>query len=530
MEKNNFFEQAKKTTHDILDEIGKKVEKVLQEILEPQRPYNPQRRKMMRSVATVWWVGLLGWSMGLLILWKKNNKESDKTTINQYDPQNIVRMIEENQQIKKMHTITLHHWDTVRWRTHDLYQSLWIEKIMHTIYPQEYIDEKIQGQWIDQKTAELIRFNLFFIAVQEELFFFQENEKDIYQSYKAWDTITFKPENIIINIANNKELKREEREIRLKKRAESKKKNTRKTQDTPPSLTELHKERKKAAAQKAKKEHDQHEEDEEHKTKNHENTNTPNPKPEPKPEPEPKPKPEPEPKPWPKSSKKKNTQSPSPGQSKNKLSVAENFISNNSDIAQEEMKRYGIPASIKLAQAMLEWANWRSRLARTANNHFGIKCHIHQQEAARNYAKTKKAEPAYYRQWKKCCINANDDHSYDMFRIFDSKDNSFREHSALLAGNSRYAFLLQETNSKKEWDEHFIAIHWTQITANKKNSEKQKTYNRRKKYRWEAYNNRDITYKKRAYWLSAMWYATSEQYPQKIMKLVEKYNLTQYDK
>jgi flagellum-specific peptidoglycan hydrolase FlgJ len=53
----------------------------------------------------------------------------------------------------------------------------------------------------------------------------------------------------------------------------------------------------------------------------------------------------------------------------------EQYIQKYKNISIEEMKRSGIPASITLAQGMLESDNGNSRLARSANNHFGIKCH-----------------------------------------------------------------------------------------------------------------------------------------------------------
>ena len=55
--------------------------------------------------------------------------------------------------------------------------------------------------------------------------------------------------------------------------------------------------------------------------------------------------------------------------------TAEEYIKTYSDIAVAEMKRTGIPASITLAQGILESANGNSKLAIKANNHFGIKCH-----------------------------------------------------------------------------------------------------------------------------------------------------------
>ncbi len=103
---------------------------------------------------------------------------------------------------------------------------------------------------------------------------------------------------------------------------------------------------------------------------------------------------------------------------KNKLCL--DYITRYSKTAQEEANLFNIPASITLAQGLLESNVGASSLAVKENNHFGIKCR------------------------KKCigcrCANYTDDSRYDMFRIFDSAWESFREHSKLL-GNKRYKHL-----------------------------------------------------------------------------------------
>lgn len=103
---------------------------------------------------------------------------------------------------------------------------------------------------------------------------------------------------------------------------------------------------------------------------------------------------------------------------KNKLCL--DYIAQYSKTAQEEANLFNIPASITLAQGLLESNVGASSLASKENNHFGIKCR------------------------KKCigcrCANYTDDSKYDMFRIFDSAWESFREHSKLL-GNKRYKHL-----------------------------------------------------------------------------------------
>ncbi len=107
------------------------------------------------------------------------------------------------------------------------------------------------------------------------------------------------------------------------------------------------------------------------------------------------------------------------------------YIEKYAPIAIEEMELYGIPASITLAQGLVESNAGDSRLSVNENNHFGIKCR------------------------SKClgcrCANYTDDDKYDMFRIFESPWYSFREHSKLLTG-SRYKHLLKlDITDYKNW-------------------------------------------------------------------------------
>ncbi|WP_116125090.1 glycoside hydrolase family 73 protein [Lewinella sp. IMCC34183] len=83
------------------------------------------------------------------------------------------------------------------------------------------------------------------------------------------------------------------------------------------------------------------------------------------------------------------------------------------DIALREMRKSGIPASITLAQGLLESGIGRSTLATKNNNHFGLKC----------FSKSCKAGH---------CSNHSDDHHKDFFRIFRSPEESYRAHSDLL--------------------------------------------------------------------------------------------------
>lgn len=140
------------------------------------------------------------------------------------------------------------------------------------------------------------------------------------------------------------------------------------------------------------------------------------------------------------------------------------YIQRFARVARIEMKRYGIPASISLAQGLIESRAGTSRLAKNANNHFGIKCF------------SKKCKAGH-------CMNASDDHHKDFFRKFGAAWDSWRAHSELLA-NGRYRRL--------------------------------------KKY------GRD--YRKWAQGLEQLGYATDRTYAEKLVGVIEKYDLHRYDK
>lgn len=98
------------------------------------------------------------------------------------------------------------------------------------------------------------------------------------------------------------------------------------------------------------------------------------------------------------------------------------YIDSYKDIAVSEMKRTGIPASITLAQGMIESDYGRSHLAREANNHFGIKCH---------------------NDWSGPKIYHNDDRRNECFRKYGKPEESFYDHSEFLRSGSRYDFLFK---------------------------------------------------------------------------------------
>lgn len=143
--------------------------------------------------------------------------------------------------------------------------------------------------------------------------------------------------------------------------------------------------------------------------------------------------------------------------------ATEEYIDTYKDIAQEEMRLYNIPASITLAQGILESASGFGRLSVEANNHFGIKCH----------------------EWTGDRIYHDDDEKAECFRKYNDAKYSFRDHSLFLTMRSRYSKLF----TLKKGD-----------------------------------------YKNWAKGLKAAGYATDRKYPQKLISLIERFNLHEYDK
>lgn len=97
------------------------------------------------------------------------------------------------------------------------------------------------------------------------------------------------------------------------------------------------------------------------------------------------------------------------------------YVDNFSDFAQDEMRKYGIPASITLAQGILESGSGNGRLAIEANNHFGIKCH----------------------DWTGAKIYHDDDAEQECFRKYNNVKYSYRDHSLFLTSRKRYMDLFR---------------------------------------------------------------------------------------
>lgn len=139
------------------------------------------------------------------------------------------------------------------------------------------------------------------------------------------------------------------------------------------------------------------------------------------------------------------------------------YIQEFADMAQYEMRAFGIPASITLAQGILESGSGKGALTKKTNNHFGIKCHT---------------------GWQGEYDFHDDDAKGECFRKYNHPMFSFRDHSIFLASRSRYRFL---------------------------------------------FNYRKDDYKKWAIGLRKAGYATDKRYPEKLIALIERYNLDAYD-
>lgn len=139
------------------------------------------------------------------------------------------------------------------------------------------------------------------------------------------------------------------------------------------------------------------------------------------------------------------------------------YVEQFATLAVEEMYRSGVPASITLAQGLLESRYGLSDLAVKGNNHFGIKCHSN---------------------WNGRKMYHDDDRKGECFRVYDSPEESFRDHSDFLRYRDRYKFLFDlEPTDYKGW----------------------------------------------AHGLKKAGYATDPAYPQKLIRLIEEYGLHEYD-
>lgn len=102
--------------------------------------------------------------------------------------------------------------------------------------------------------------------------------------------------------------------------------------------------------------------------------------------------------------------------------VVSAYVSQYKDVAKNNMKQYGIPASIILAQGILESGAGSGTLSKTANNHFGIKCHT---------------------GWTGESVRHDDDSDQECFRKYNDPAESYKDHAEFLTGRSRYASLFK---------------------------------------------------------------------------------------
>ena len=140
------------------------------------------------------------------------------------------------------------------------------------------------------------------------------------------------------------------------------------------------------------------------------------------------------------------------------------YVNQYKDLAIEQMRKYHIPASITLAQGILESGAGKSELARKSNNHFGIKCHS---------------------SWEGRRTYHDDDAKDECFRVYKSVRDSYEDHSLFLVNGSRYAFLFKFAETDY--------VNW-------------------------------------ARGLKRAGYATSPTYADKLIELIERYGLDQYDR
>ena len=112
------------------------------------------------------------------------------------------------------------------------------------------------------------------------------------------------------------------------------------------------------------------------------------------------------------------------------ITSTEQYLAMYSAVAQNEMRLYGIPASITLAQGILESNSGKGTLAREANNHFGIKCH----------------------DWTGAKVYHDDDRSQECFRKYNDAKYSYRDHSLFLTTRKRYSDLFKlDKDDYKRW-------------------------------------------------------------------------------
>lgn len=112
-------------------------------------------------------------------------------------------------------------------------------------------------------------------------------------------------------------------------------------------------------------------------------------------------------------------------------SATTQYIDQYTDLAESEMIRTGVPAAISLAQGILESQSGQGWLVEHSHNHFGVKCKS---------------------DWTGPTIGYDDDHKNECFRVYQTDDSSWRDHSDFLVNTPRYAFLFYlQPSDYKAW-------------------------------------------------------------------------------
>lgn len=112
------------------------------------------------------------------------------------------------------------------------------------------------------------------------------------------------------------------------------------------------------------------------------------------------------------------------------MSKSSEYVDKYAEAAMEQMRRYGIPASVTLAQGILESGSGQSELSRKGNNHFGIKASSSWLESGGRY------------------LVYTDDKPNEKFCQYASVADSYEHHSLFLKGNSRYSALFKLSPDK----------------------------------------------------------------------------------
>ncbi|MBK7870528.1 MAG: glucosaminidase domain-containing protein [Saprospiraceae bacterium] len=121
------------------------------------------------------------------------------------------------------------------------------------------------------------------------------------------------------------------------------------------------------------------------------------------------------------------------------------YIDHHALMALQEMKKSRIPASVTLAQGILETNAGDSFIARKANNHFGIKCYKYKNYKADGYIDD---NDFYHHQLAYDCVQIKDDNAWDRFQMYHSSAESYAHHTLLLAKEPRYNWMIGKYGNK----------------------------------------------------------------------------------